>query len=52
MVKTKKATINPKNHDKKCFHYAITVALHHQDIKYSPERITKIKPFTDQYDWK
>ena len=26
-LKNKKATINPKNNDQKCFQYALTVAL-------------------------
>ena len=30
----------------------MTVALNYQNIKKSAERITKIKPFIDQYDWK
>ena len=44
--------INPKNKDDKCFEYAITVALNHEQIKKDPQRITKIKPFIDQYNWK
>ena len=51
-LKNKKATINPKNEDDKCFQYALTVALNHEQIKNNPERISKIKPFIDQYDWK
>ena len=51
-LKNKKATINPKNEDDKCFHYALTVALNHEQIKNNPERISKIKPFIDQYNWK
>ena len=27
----KKATINPKNNDDKCFQYALTVALNYQN---------------------
>ena len=42
-LKNKKATINPKNNDEKCFQYALTVALNYQNIKNNPERITKIK---------
>ena len=53
MVKNKKATINPKkNKDDKCFQYALTVALNYEQIKNHPERISKIKPFIDQYNWK
>ena len=51
-MKNKKATINPKNNDDKCFQYAVTVALNYEQIKNNPERISKIKPFIDQYNWK
>ena len=51
-LKTEKATINPKNKDKKCFQYILTVALNYEQIKDHPERISKIKPFIDQYSWK
>ena len=46
----KRATINPKNEDNKCFQYSITVALNHQNIESHPERISNIKPFIDQYN--
>ena len=51
-IKNKKATINPKNNDDKCFQYALTIALNDQNIKKDPQRITKIKPFIDRYNWK
>ena len=51
-LKNKKATINPKNNDDKCFQYALTVALNYEQIKNHPERITKIKYFIDQYNSK
>ena len=38
-LKNKKATINPKNSDDKCFQYGITVALNHKQIKKNPQRI-------------
>ena len=50
-LKNKKATKNPKNNDDKCFQYAITVALNHEQTKIDPQRVTKIKPFIDQYNW-
>ena len=50
-VINKRATINPKNKDNKCFQYSITVALNHQNIENHPERISNIKPFIDQYNW-
>ena len=52
MVKKQKAIINPQNKkDDKCFQYALTVALNHEQIKNNPERISKIEPFIDQYNW-
>ena len=48
----KKATINPKNNDNNCFQYALTVALNYQNIKKTPQRISNLKPFINQYDWK
>ena len=51
-LKNKKATINPKNNDDNCFQYALTVELNHQHIRKSPQRISKIKPFVNQYNWK
>ena len=47
----KRATINPKDKDNKCFQYSVTVALNHQNIENHPERISNIKPFIDQYNW-
>ena len=32
LLKNKKAIINPKNNDDKCFQYALTVALNDQNI--------------------
>ena len=51
-LKNKKATTNSKNNDDNCFHYTLTVALNYQNIKKDPQRISKIKPFIDQYNWK
>ena len=31
-LKNKESTINPKNNDDKCFEYALTIALNHQNI--------------------
>ena len=51
-LKDKKSTINPKNNDDKCFQYAITLALNLDKINRDPQRISKIKPFINQYNWK
>ena len=51
-LKDKKSTINPINNDDKCFQYAVTLALNLDKIRKKPQRIAKIKPFIDQYNWK
>ena len=51
-LKNKKSTINPKNNGYKCFQYAVTLALNSDKINSHPERISKIKPFIEQYKWK
>ena len=51
-LKNKKSTINPKNNDYKCFQYAITLALNLNKINNHLERISKIKHFIEEYNWK
>ena len=52
-INYKKTTINLVNkRDNKCFQYAVTVALNHEEIGKYPERTTKLKPFIDKNDWK
>ena len=51
-LKNKKSIINPKNNDNKCFQYAITLALNYDKINRNPQRISKIKPFIENYNWK
>ena len=51
-LKDKKSTINPINNDYRCFQYAVTLALNLDKIRKNPQRISKIKPFIDQYNWK
>ena len=52
-IKNKKATINPQNKDDdKCFQYAVTIALNYDKIGDHPERVSKVKPFINQYDWR
>ena len=51
-IKNKKSTINPKNNDYKCFQYDVTLALNLDKINSHPERISKIKPFIEQYNSK
>ena len=51
-LKDKKSTVNQKNNDNKCFQYAVTLALNIDKINGHPERISKIKPFIENYSWK
>ena len=51
-IKHKRATINPKSTDNKCFRDAIIALINHKKIKNHPERINNLKPFIDQYNWK
>ena len=51
-LKNKKSTINPKNNDYKCFQYAVTLALNYDKIDRKPQRISKIKTFIKEYNWK
>ena len=51
-IKNKGVTINPKNKDNMCFQYAITAALNHHNIDHHPERISKLEPFINKYNWK
>ena len=51
-IKIKKATINRINkRDNKCFQYAVTVVLNHEEIKKDPQRIRTLKPFINKYNW-
>ena len=52
LIKNKKATINPKNEDNKCFQYAATVALSYDEIKCNTEIVSSIKPFINKHNWK
>ena len=51
-IKHKKVTINPQNtNDNNCFQYSIIAALNYQNIDHHSERISKLKPFIDNYNW-
>ena len=50
-LKDKKCIVNKKNNDNKCFQYAATLAINFDDIDRNPQRVSKIKPFIDNYNW-
>ena len=41
-IKHKKAIINPKSKNDKCFQYAGTVSLNYREIKWNPEKNSNI----------
>ena len=48
----KKATINLKNTDDKCFQYTTTVALNYEEFESQYlKRVSLIKPFVNKYNW-
>ena len=51
-IKSKKAVINPQNKDEQCFKWAVIEALHHEEIKHHPEKISLLRPYENQYNWK
>ena len=48
-IKKKKATVNPKNKDNKCFQYVVTIALNYGEVESQPEKFSNIKPFMNKY---
>ena len=44
--------MNQKTNDNKCFQHAVTLALNIDKINDHPERISKIEPFIEKYNWK
>ena len=52
-IYNKGVTLNPKNtKDSNCFQFAIIAALNHQNFDHHPERISKLKPFINNYNSK
>ena len=52
-IKNKGVTINPKNtKDNNCFQYAIIDVLNYHNIDNHPEKISNLRPFINNYNWK
>ena len=47
----KKAIINAKNVDGKCFKWAVIAASRWEEINNNPERVSKLKRFESEFDW-
>ena len=44
-------TINPKCKNKDSFMYSILISLHYYDISHNPDRITKLGPYINNYNF-
>ena len=51
-IKSKKAAINPQNKAEECFKWAVIATLHHEKIKKDHQRIWRLRPYENQYNWK
>ena len=47
----KKAILNPKNLDEKCFKWAVIAALKWGEIDSHSERISKLRHYENEFDW-
>ena len=43
--------INPKSSDTDSFKYSILISLHYYDISFHPERLSKLKPCENKYNF-
>ena len=43
--------INPKSFNIDSFKYSILISLHYSDISFHPERISKLKPYENRYNF-
>ena len=51
-LKLRRRVLNPQNNDNKCFQYSVTLLLYHEQIGKNYCIITKIKQYTNNFDWK
>ena len=50
-IESKRAVINPQNQDNEYFKWAVLADLHNLEIKFNPERLSKLRKFESIYDW-
>ena len=50
-IKSKRAVLNPKSNDSKSFQYSITPSLYYKEIGNNFNRITKIEPYINNFNW-
>ena len=51
-IKSKKAVINPQKKYEEYFKWAVIAALHHEEIKKDHQRMSRLRPYEKQYNWK
>ena len=51
-LKSKEAVIKPQNKDEECFKWAVIETLHHEEVRHHPERISLLRPYENQDNWK
>ena len=44
--------INLQNKDEECSKWAVIAALHHEEIKKGHQRISRLRPYENRYNWK
>ena len=47
----KKAILNPKNLDEKCFKWAVIAGLKWEEKDCHPERVSKLRRYDNKFDW-
>ena len=47
----KKAILNPKNLDEKCFKWALIAALKWEEIDRNHQRVSKLRRYENEFDW-
>ena len=47
----KKAIINPRNSDMKCFKWAVIAAMKWEEIGRDCQRVSKLRRYENEYDW-
>ena len=50
-IARKKADINLKKNDEKCFTWVVLAALHQEEIAKDAQHISKLQHYEDQYNW-
>ena len=50
-IQNKHVVLNSQNEDKGCFKWTVIAALHEEEIKKLHQRMSKLEPYENQYNW-